>query len=175
MNIGHIFRGLARFKVTLESELDRNLIEAAEDFLREKSGRVSELEGQRDRLADELEELKGDHRKSIEREKCRVVELEAEEPNWVVNDIGELGVTIHGRAFFLCKGCSLEYGIEPCEESGKVMKMRPVGKREFGEVCHPIDWWRLSPQSSRMICKYPDSNYTVGEGWIDVPPKRDEG
>lgn len=50
-------------------------------------------------------------------------------PNWVVNDLGELGVEIDGRYFFLYKGHSIEY----TREDGR--RFRPVGKREFGEVC----------------------------------------
>jgi hypothetical protein len=57
-------------------------------------------------------------------------------PNWIVNDLGELGVEIGGRYFFLYKGKSLEYTGAP-EAEHDVLEYRNVGKREFGEVCRP--------------------------------------
>ena len=65
---------------------------------------------------------------------------------WVVNDLGELGVCVNGRYFFLYKGHNLEYGSDPdsrrdgvaLHDDGTPMMVRMVGKREFGETCHPI-------------------------------------
>jgi hypothetical protein len=64
---------------------------------------------------------------------------------WIVNDLGELGVEVNGRFFFLYKGKSLEYGKHAeakggvcLHDDGTPMMYRMVGKREFGEVCKPI-------------------------------------
>jgi hypothetical protein len=62
---------------------------------------------------------------------------ESEQPiEWVVNSLGELGVCSNGRYYFLYKGRSIEYDGN-CEDADAIM-VRPVGKREFGEVCKPI-------------------------------------
>lgn len=105
--------------------------------------------------------------------RVRVEELESEEPEWVVNDIGELGVKIHGRVFFLYKGRSLEYS-EQEDEDGHVLMYRPVFKREFGEVCHPRDFWPLCNACNRAPCKWPD-RYTLGDGWMPVPVPEEDG
>ena len=62
--------------------------------------------------------------------------LKDKQVEWVVNDISELGVKIGDQFFFMYKGRSLVY------ENGKhdndePMKWRHIGKREFGECCHP--------------------------------------
>lgn len=57
--------------------------------------------------------------------------LKEKDVAWVVNDLGELGVRIEGENFYLYKGRSLSYG-----NGGRMW--RPVGKREFGECCHPL-------------------------------------
>jgi hypothetical protein len=60
---------------------------------------------------------------------------ESEQPiKWVVNSLGELGVCSSGRYYFLYKGRSIEYDGEDAEG----VMVRPVGKREFGEVCRPV-------------------------------------
>jgi len=71
------------------------------------------------------------------------------EPVWIVNDLGELGVQVGGRFFFLYKGDSIEYGVDSIGEvrdgvalhdDGSPIKYRIVGKREFGETCWPLKW-----------------------------------
>jgi hypothetical protein len=67
------------------------------------------------------------------------------EPVWVVNSLGELGVRVRGRHYFLYKGESLDYstvstikdGVVQLD-SGEPMMVRMVGKIEFGEVCKPV-------------------------------------
>ena len=58
---------------------------------------------------------------------------------WIVNDLGELGVEIDGRCYFLYKGNSLEY-TDPVHEDGNPILYREVGKREFGETVWPMQW-----------------------------------
>lgn len=64
--------------------------------------------------------------------------LKAEDVQWVVNSLAELGVKIGDQFFFLYKGDSLVYGEASIE--CHQMTYRTVGKREFGECCHPINY-----------------------------------
>jgi len=69
---------------------------------------------------------------------------------WVVNDLGELGVCVNGQYFFLYKGASLQYGKDSdcrrhgvaVHDDGTPMMVRMVGKREFGETCQPLPHFR---------------------------------
>lgn len=76
--------------------------------------------------------------------------LRAEDVQWVVNDIAELGVKIGDQFFFLYKGSSLVYGTdEESRAAGVALNSdtdpptphmwRPVFKREFGECAHPLN------------------------------------
>lgn len=65
--------------------------------------------------------------------------LSKSDVQWIVNSLGELGVMIHGQAFFLYKGDSLQYE-DPQNEHEEPLFYRPVFKREFGECCHPINY-----------------------------------
>lgn len=65
------------------------------------------------------------------------------ETEWIVNDSGELGVKIGNRFLFLYKGFSLEYKSGK-HDDGLPMFWRHVRKREFGECCHPLDFWDLT-------------------------------
>lgn len=58
---------------------------------------------------------------------------------WVVNDDAELGVKIGEQFFFLYKGESLVYETGR-HDDGRPMMWRHVGKREFGECCHPVNY-----------------------------------
>lgn len=86
--------------------------------------------------------------------------LSAEEVEWVVNDIGELGVRIGGRSFYLYKGHSLVYN--DFHDDGSPMLERLVAKREFGEVCHPPHLSDTPSDAERW--------YTEGEGWKQINP-----
>lgn len=71
-------------------------------------------------------------------------------PQWIVNDIGELGVKVGDRFFFLYKGDNIIYGEDADDskdgiathDSGEPMMYRIVGKREFGETCQPLENFR---------------------------------
>lgn len=69
---------------------------------------------------------------------AQVKTLERVEPEWVVNNLAELGVKIGERFFFLYKGENIVYSGK--NEDGSSMTWRTVGKREFGECCHPINY-----------------------------------
>ena len=60
------------------------------------------------------------------------------EPQWIVNSLGELGVKVCGRCFFLYKGDNIEY--DPKEPGEAPILYRIVGKREFGETQWPASW-----------------------------------
>lgn len=84
-----------------------------------------------------------------------MVRISMDDIQWIVNDLGELGVKIGENFAFLYKGYSYRGG----------KRWRPVGKREFGETCKPVP----------MGCNHrPDGiddagRYYVGEGWQDLP------
>jgi hypothetical protein len=59
------------------------------------------------------------------------------EPIWIVNNLGELGVKVGNRCFFLYKGENIEYE-DALNDDDTPMMYRIVGKREFGETCKPI-------------------------------------
>jgi len=79
--------------------------------------------------------------------------MKPDDVEWVVNDGGELGVRIDGTCYFLYKGGSLVYD----DENDDTIRVRPVGKREFGECCYPPGWDGSEP-------------YTKGEGWESLHP-----
>ena len=88
---------------------------------------------------------------------------------WVVNNLGELGVKIGCKFFFMYKGESLVY-LEQ-DRSDQAYKWRKVEKREFGEVCR-------APEHAQQIRdhgvdKHPWPEYTSGGGWelLPFPPQ----
>lgn len=73
-----------------------------------------------------------------------------EEVHWVVNSLGELGVEIGGRCFFCYKGESLEYLGGSVDELNS-LKVRRIGKREFGETVWPLAWQQAGRREKRYI------------------------
>lgn len=73
--------------------------------------------------------------------------LRSTDVEWIVNNVGELGVKIGDQFIFLYKGEGFMYtGASP-----EVSTYRRVGKREFGE--------------SGPISPYP---YNPSDGWMDI-------
>jgi hypothetical protein len=91
-----------------------------------------------------------------------------DEVQWIVNSDGELGVRIGSQFFFLYKGESLEY----TNEAGDApTQYRKVGKREFGEVCHPLNFNEdaFGPDA-RDKDRYVFA-HDFGQDWVRMPYK----
>lgn len=69
----------------------------------------------------------------------KIIINNTEKVEWVVNSAAELGVKVDGVYYFLYKGESLVYNNDLGKEVENLM-VRTVGKREFGECCHPINY-----------------------------------
>jgi hypothetical protein len=88
-------------------------------------------------------------------------------PEWVVNDMGELGVKIGDRFFFLYKGKSLEY-----DDPNMAIQWRPVEKREFGECCHPVETHAKAAYERYRYEKAQGKDqvrYDYGDSWAPLP------
>lgn len=96
-------------------------------------GTVSLIEGETFTIDDVLTAMR------LAREQERKALLTDDQVIWVVNDNAELGVKIGDQLFFLYKGESLVYATGE-HDNGTPMHWRTVGKREFGECCHPINY-----------------------------------
>lgn len=95
------------------------------------------------------------------------------EPEWIVNDIAELGVKIGDRCFFLYKGNSLEYEDTKHEDDGSPMLYRPVGKREFGETCHPIALKTMPERYTEpLVNPFEFGPKIIDGGWLPIPARR---
>ena len=110
--------------------------------------------------------------RAIERE---VLTSKAAEPQWIVNNLGELGVRVGDRFFFLYKGDNIEYSADDALEEGDQRLYRMVGKREFGETCHPLKWiiqGRSEPRYTDELVYTPGLSFGKPEdgAWKPLPP-----
>lgn len=87
-----------------------------------------------------------------------VLKLKNEDVEWVVNDLAELGVKIGDQCFFLYKGNSYLGG----------EKYRFVGKREFGECCHPWDTINRVSGEYKLPKNYIGFNSEEIGAWRDI-------
>jgi hypothetical protein len=93
--------------------------------------------------------------------------LREEDVEWVVNSEGELGVKIGTQVFFMYKGESLQYTNE-CGDAPT--HYRKVGKREFGEVCTPVDYDETKyPRNCAHSEQYMEEGPTFGHDWLRLP------
>jgi hypothetical protein len=117
--------------------------------------------------------------------------MNAKDVQWVVNSLGELGVCINGEYFFLYKGRSLQYGTTEgtkdqdgvaVDDYGRQMLVRPVGNREFGETCHPLDCFYVeagkiydgTPQPYTVELTYQGLNADDHNAWVPLPAPKNE-
>lgn len=104
-------------------------------------------------------------------------------PEWVVNDMGELGVKIGKKFYFLYKGDSISYE-DGLHDDGTPILWRMVGKREFGETCQPLpmfmDRWRNQTRYLEPLVHTPGLSFgKPGDGdWKPMPcalePQREQ-
>ena len=83
------------------------------------------------------------------------------EAEWIVNDLGELGVKIGDDFNFLYKGRSYDGGT----------MWRPVYKREFGECCHPLDYKEYCAQKTRSKTNFDETFMEWSEKKIKIERK----
>jgi hypothetical protein len=86
--------------------------------------------------------------------------LTKDDVEWVVNDMGELGVKIKDQFFFLYKSRSYEGG----------RLWRYAGKREFGECAHPVEFYRpgrMKPDN--YVGYWEDAEGETADQWQDLP------
>lgn len=102
-------------------------------------------------------------------------EIKADDVEWIVNSIGELGVKIGDLFVFMYKGGSLQYKEDKLDDDTQLL-WRRIGKREFGETCHPMRWWNERGNLNGPAAGGPDANgvYSAGDGWLPLPLKVDD-
>lgn len=96
--------------------------------------------------------------------------MQPEKVLWVVNGLGELGVRIQNENFFLYKGGSLSYSFNDYDLTYNFNEdtlegiyynvlsnmWRHVGKREFGECCHPVEGYYVGFPKQAIDRIWPD-------------------
>jgi hypothetical protein len=102
-----------------------------------------------------------------------------QEPEWIVNDMGELGVKLGNRCFFLYKGDNIEYE-DGTHSDGTPIMYRMVGKREFGETCKPDAYYQKgyskTGRYTEELMFHPGFGPTSGDWtWKPLPSKGDQG
>ncbi len=83
--------------------------------------------------------------------------VDSDDVQWVVNDLGELGVCVDGRYFFLYKDRSIVYGAYEDSSKdgvaihgdGSPMRVRLLNNSEFGETCWPRVWLDAGRRTER--------------------------
>lgn len=88
---------------------------------------------------------------------------------WVVNSLGELGVKVGDDFQWLYKGHSLRYEDPTHTDVGDKRESQPmlwrlVGKREFGECCHPVNYDDPT--------KWGTVDVNDGLDWKPIPPSK---
>lgn len=103
--------------------------------------------------------------------------------NWVVNDLGELGVEIHGAYFFMYKGRSLQYGTYQSRngmathDDETEMRVRPIDGWEYGETVWPTAWISRGYRDARYLGAHRHQRQ-LGDSvsWKPIPaPVADDG
>jgi hypothetical protein len=95
------------------------------------------------------------------------MKLEENEVQWVVNNLGEVGVKVGDRIFFCYKGESFVYRSEETQISDQAsvrLRWRTVGKRELGETLmlpkmkegHPPEEYFQSEHKEPFIGEWQD-------------------
>lgn len=87
----------------------------------------------------------------------------ADDVEWIVNDMGELGVRVRGRCYFCYNGNSLVY--DGYHDNCEPILHRNVGKREFGETVWPPAWVARGYRQHRY-----DVELIYTPGLSDGPP-----
>ena len=97
-------------------------------------------------------------------QKVRMQEIQAgavpekEDVKWIVNNLGELGVMVAGRCFFMYKGESIVYAT-----ADGATHYRAVEGREFGECVYPLN--TRNPELKGTV------SMNDGREWISLIPR----
>jgi hypothetical protein len=125
---------------------------------------------------------RGEQNMNGKMDRLEVANLTEDDVHWVVNSLGELGVEIGGKYFFLYKGRSLEYDDDEDVVCDPPLMVRWVGKREFGETQWPAKWLRTGKREDRYeekVVYHPGLSFGPPDNpnyqWKPLPLKPFEG